>query len=161
DVVPFTEELKDQVMKFVSKMNEDGMRVLAIAQKNEVPEENIFSVEDESDMVLIGYIGFLDPPKETAEEAIKELHRNGVDVKVITGDNEYVAKKVCKDVGIPTDNIILGTDVARMSDRKLAIEVEKNNIFAKISPVQKARIVNALQENGHTVGYLGDGINDA
>lgn len=161
DVVPFTDELKDQVMKFVSKMNEDGMRVLAIAQKNEVPEENIFSVKDESDMVLIGYIGFFDPPKETAEEAIKALHENGVDVKVITGDNEYVAKKVCKDVGIPTDNIILGTEVARMSDRKLAIEVEKNNIFAKISPVQKARIVNALQDNGHTVGYLGDGINDA
>lgn len=161
DVVPFTDELKDQVMKFVSKMNEDGMRVLAIAQKNEVPEENIFSVKDESDMVLIGYIGFFDPPKETAEEAIKALHENGVDVKVITGDNEYVAKKVCKDVGIPTDNIILGTEVARMSDRKLAIEVEKNNIFAKISPVQKARIVNALQYNGHTVGYLGDGINDA
>lgn len=161
DVVLFTDELKKQVMNFVSEMNEDGMRVLGIAQKNEVPKENIFSVKDESNMVLIGYIGFLDPPKETAEYAIKALHGNGVDVKVITGDNEFVAKKVCKDVGIPTNNIILGTEVSKMSDKKLAIEVEKNNIFAKISPIQKARIVNVLQENGHIVGYLGDGINDA
>lgn len=161
DVVPLTDEIIDKVMKTVNEMNDDGMRVLAIAQKNDIPDEDTFSVADEKDMVLMGYIGFLDPPKDTAAEAINALQNHGVKVKVLTGDNEGVTKKVCKDVGIPIDNVVLGTDVENMTDEKLSKVVEKTSIFAKLSPIQKERVISILQDNGHTVGFLGDGINDA
>ena len=161
DVVPLTDEIIDKVMKTVNEMNGDGMRVLAIAQKNDIPDEDTFSVADEKDMVLMGYIGFLDPPKDTAAEAINALQNHGVKVKVLTGDNEGVTKKVCKDVGIPIDNVVLGTDVENMTDEKLSKVVEKTSIFAKLSPIQKERVISILQDNGHTVGFLGDGINDA
>ena len=161
DVVPLTDEIIDKVMKTVNEMNDDGMRVLAIAQKNDIPDEDTFSVADEKDMVLMGYIGFLDPPKDTAAEAINALQNHGVKVKVLTGDNEGVTKKVCKDVGIPIDNVVLGTDVENMTDEKLSKVVEETSIFAKLSPIQKERVISILQDNGHTVGFLGDGINDA
>ena len=161
DVVLLTNELRKQVMEMVNKMNDDGMRVLAIAQKNDIPDEDTFSVADESNMVLMGYIGFLDPPKDTAAEAINALQNHGVKVKVLTGDNEGVTKKVCKDVGIPIDNVVLGVDVENMTDKELSKVVEETSIFAKLSPVQKERVVSILQDNGHTVGFLGDGINDA
>lgn len=161
DVVPLTDEIIDKVMKTVNEMNNDGMRVLAIAQKNDIPDEDTFSVADEKDMVLMGYIGFLDPPKDTAAEAINALQNHGVKVKVLTGDNEGVTKKVCKDVGIPIDNVVLGTDVENMTDEKLSKVVEETSIFAKLSPIQKERVISVLQDNGHTVGFLGDGINDA
>lgn len=161
DVVPLTDKIIDKVMKTVNEMNDDGMRVLAIAQKNDIPDEDTFSVADEKDMVLMGYIGFLDPPKDTAAEAINALQNHGVKVKVLTGDNEGVTKKVCKDVGIPIDNVVLGTDVENMTDEKLSKVVEKTSIFAKLSPIQKERVISILQDNGHTVGFLGDGINDA
>lgn len=161
DVVPLTEDLKETVVKMVTKMNEEGMRVLAIAQKNNIPDENTFSVKDEKDMVLMGYIGFLDPPKESAAEAVNALLDNSIQVKVLTGDNEIVTKKICDDIGIPVDNILLGTDIENMGDDKLSVAVEETNIFAKLSPVQKTRIINTLQNNKHTVGFLGDGINDA
>lgn len=161
DVVPLTDEIIDKVMKTVNEMNNDGMRVLAIAQKNDIPDEDTFSVADEKDMVLMGYIGFLDPPKDTAAEAINALQNHGVKVKVLTGDNEGVTKKVCKDVGIPIDNVVLGTDVENMTDEKLSKVVEETSIFAKLSPIQKERVISVLQDNSHTVGFLGDGINDA
>lgn len=161
DVVPLTDEIIDKVMKTVNEMNNDGMRVLAIAQKNDIPDEDTFSVADEKDMVLMGYIGFLDPPKDTAAEAINALQNHGVKVKVLTGDNEGVTKKVCKDVGIPIDNVVLGTDVENMTDEELSKVVEETSIFAKLSPIQKERVISILQDNGHTVGFLGDGINDA
>lgn len=161
DVVPLTDEIIDKVMKTVNEMNNDEMRVLAIAQKNDIPDEDTFSVADEKDMVLMGYIGFLDPPKDTAAEAINALQNHGVKVKVLTGDNEGVTKKVCKDVGIPIDNVVLGTDVENMTDEELSKVVEETSIFAKLSPIQKERVISILQDNGHTVGFLGDGINDA
>lgn len=161
DVVPLTENLIEKVMVMVNKMNDDGMRVLAVAQKNEIPDEDTFSVADEKDMVLMGYIGFLDPPKETAAEAINALQTHGVKVKVLTGDNEGVTKKICRDVGIPVDNIVLGVDVDSMADEELSKVVEETSIFAKLSPIQKERVISILQDNGHTVGFLGDGINDA
>lgn len=161
DVVPLTDEIIDKVMKTVNEMNNDGMRVLAIAQKNDIPDEDTFSVADEKDMVLMGYIGFLDPPKDTAAEAINALQNHGVKVKVLTGDNEGVTKKVCKDVGIPIDNVVLGTDVENMTDEELSKVVEETSIFAKLSPIQKERVISVLQDNSHTVGFLGDGINDA
>ncbi|WMM24707.1 magnesium-translocating P-type ATPase [Tissierella sp. MB52-C2] len=161
DVLPLTEDLIKTVMDMVTKLNEDGMRVLAIAQKNNVPDENIFSIKDESNMVLIGYMGFLDPPKDSAVSAIKALHEHGVTVKVLTGDNDIVAKKICKDVGIPVDTVVLGIDVEEMIDEKLYEVASKSNILAKLSPMQKERVISVLQNNNHVVGFLGDGINDA
>jgi len=160
-VVPLTPELRGQTMAVVNSLNDDGMRVLAVAQKNDPAEEGVFSVRDESDMVLIGYLAFLDPPKETAAAAISALREYGVAVKVLTGDSEAVASFVCRKVGIPADGMLLGADCDSMSDAELSAAVEKASLFAKLSPQQKARIVTTLRNNGHTVGFLGDGINDA
>lgn len=160
-VVPLTEELKRIVLKKVDEFNEKGMRVIAVAQKSEPSPVGTFSVKDEAEMVLIGYLAFLDPPKETAASAIKALHDYGVAVKILTGDNEKVTYCVCQQVGLPVENMLLGNDVENMSDEQLAIEAEKTTVFAKLSPNQKARIVEILRNNGHSVGYMGDGINDA
>ncbi len=161
EVVPLTEEIREEVKEMVKQLNKEGMRVLAIAQKNNVPHEGVFSVKDESEMVLMGYIGFLDPPKETAAAAIKALNEYGVKVKILTGDNEIVTKKICKEVGLPVDNILLGSQIDGMEDEALAAAAENTAIFAKLSPLQKSRIITMLQSKGHTVGYMGDGINDA
>lgn len=161
EVVPLTEEIKEEALEMVRKLNEDGMRVLAVAQKNEVPPEGVFSVADESKMVLMGFLAFLDPPKETAPYAIKALKEHGVEVKILTGDNEIVTKKVCKEVGIPVQNVLLGEEIENMTDDELAEIAERTTIFAKLTPMQKARIIKALRTKGHVVGFLGDGINDA
>ncbi|MBU3206410.1 magnesium-translocating P-type ATPase [Clostridium algidicarnis] len=160
-VVELTEDIKTKVKEMVEKLNKDGMRVIAISQKNNIPDENSFSIKDESDMTLIGYIGFLDPPKKSAAKAIEALQNNGVKVKVLTGDNDVVTEKICKEVGIEIENMLLGTDIEIMSDEKLALVSENTTVFAKLSPTQKSRVVKALQNNGHTIGYLGDGVNDA
>lgn len=161
EILPLTQDLIDMVISMVTKLNEQGMRVLGIAQKNDIPDEDTFSVKDEQDMVLMGYMGFLDPPKESASPAIKALHEHGVTVKVLTGDNDIVARKICNDVGIRSERIILGAHVENMSDEELSIVVEETNIFAKLSPMQKERVISIMQGNGHVIGYLGDGINDA
>jgi Mg2+-importing ATPase len=160
-VVPLTEELKNEALKLVKKLNEDGMRVIAVAQKNEVPPEGIFSVADESKMVLMGFLAFLDPPKETAYYAIKALRELGIEIKILTGDNDIVTKKVCKEVGIPVQNILLGEEIDSMTDDELAKLAEKTTIFAKLTPMQKVRIIKVLRNKGYRVGFLGDGINDA
>ena len=159
--VPLTDELCFKVMAMTRALNDDGMRVIAVAQKSDVPVEGAFDVKDESKMTLIGYLGLLDPPKESAAEAIKSLNQYGVSVKVLTGDNESVSRKICKEVGLDVSHILLGVQVENMNEEELKDEVDKTTIFAKLSPAQKARVVRALQANGHTVGYLGDGINDA
>ena len=160
-VEPITDEIREEILRTCREYNTDGMRVLGIAQKTTPAPAGAFSVADESDMVLIGYLTFLDPPKDSAEDAIAALHEHGVEVKVLTGDNDAVSKCVCRQVGIQADRILLGADVERMDDATLKKEIEITNIFAKLSPQQKARIVTALRENGHTVGFMGDGINDA
>ena len=160
-VTPMTDELRREVLEACNKYNSDGLRVLGIAQKTIPSHAKAFSVTDESDMVLIGYLAFLDPPKDSAADAIAALSEYGVDVKVLTGDNDAVTKSVCKQVGLNAGNILLGSDVETMSDEQLKAAVEKTTVFAKLSPKQKARIVTTLRENGHTVGYMGDGINDA
>ena len=160
-IEPMTDELQQEIMGVCNKYNADGLRVLGVAQKTNPAPIGSFSVTDENDMVLIGYLAFLDPPKESAAAAIASLHEYGVSVKVLTGDNDAVTKSVCKQVGLSSDNILLGSDIEDMDDARLKKAVEITEVFAKLSPRQKARVVTALRENGHTVGYMGDGINDA
>ncbi|MDR0248674.1 MAG: magnesium-translocating P-type ATPase [Oscillospiraceae bacterium] len=160
-VEPLTEDIREEVLQTCKQYNADGMRVLGLSQKTNPAPAGAFSVADESDMVLLGYLAFLDPPKDSAEEAIAALSEYGVTVKVLTGDNDAVTKSVCKQVGIPVEHIVLGSDVEKMAPAELKAAVEETNVFAKLSPDQKARIVTALRENGHVVGYMGDGINDA
>ena len=143
------------------KYNRQGLRMIAVAQKNEMPDADNFGIKDESDMVLIGFMGFLDPPKKSAAPAISALENHHVHPVVLTGDSEGVAINVCNAVGINTDSVYLGNDIDRMSDEELGDVVEKTQLFAKLSPDQKVRVIEAFQEKGHTVGFLGDGINDA
>ena len=161
EVVKLTDELKKKVLDTVNDLNGEGMRVIGVAQKNNIEDIMEFGVKDEKDMVLIGYIAFLDPPKESAAEAIRELIKYGVDVKILTGDNDSVTKKVCKEVGLDVNYILLGNNVDIMSDEELSIAVDETNVFAKLSPLQKSRIIKVLKEKGHVVGFMGDGINDA
>ena len=156
-----TDALRREIMDTCSRYNSDGLRVLGVAQKTNLSSAKTFSVADERDMVLIGYLAFLDPPKESAIDAIASLHEYGVDIKVLTGDNDSVTKSVCKQVGLSADKILLGSDIENMTKPQLKLAVEQTNVFAKLSPQQKALIVTTLRENGHTVGYMGDGINDA
>ena len=160
-IVPLTDEMRELVLDRVNKLNNDGMRVLGVAHKTDFAPVGEFSVADEQDMVLIGYLAFLDPPKETTVNAIKALRENGVSVKILTGDNEKVTACICRQIGLPVKNVILGSDLDYMSDKKLREVAEKTTVFAKLSPTEKARVVTALRDNGHTVGYIGDGINDA
>jgi Mg2+-importing ATPase len=155
-------ELHDEIMEIAKNLNFNGLRVIAIAQKNEFYHDaKTFGINDECDMILMGYVAFLDPPKESAKQAIKALNSYGVAVKVITGDNELVAKKVCYQVGIDTTNSLTGKQIENMSESEFLDVVQKTTLFSKISPIQKASIVKALQNKGHIVGYMGDGINDA
>lgn len=156
-----TEEIKKEILDTVSSYNSQGMRILGIAQKNNPSGIGELSVKDESDMVLIGYLAFLDPPKESTANAIKALKDFGVNVKILTGDNDAVTSSVCKQVGIKVNNLLLGSDIEEMDDELLSEVVEETNVFAKLSPNQKTRVVSALRKNGHTVGFMGDGINDA
>jgi len=160
-VVRLTEDLYRQSREVAQRLNSDGFRVLAIAYKRFGTPKEHYAVEDEFSLTLVGYLAFLDPPKESAREAIAALQANHVAVKIITGDTEAIARKICQDVGLTVQWVHLGAVVERMTDAELAAVVEETTIFAKMSPAQKARVVRALKQRGHTVGYLGDGINDA
>ena len=161
EVMPLTDEIKDFILAKADELNDDGMRVIAVAHKTGPSPVGAFSVADEAEMVLIGYLAFLDPPKESTEAAVAALMEYGVGVKVLTGDNEKVTRCICKYVGIPAERILLGSEIENMTDERLAGEVENTGVFAKLSPGQKARIITLLRKNGHSVGYMGDGINDA
>lgn len=161
EVLPLTEAMRRRVMMTYERYNADGLRMIAVAQKNEVPGIEVFGVDDECDMVLIGFVGFLDPPKESARAAISALRDHGVRTVVLTGDSEGVAVKVCKKVGVNTAQYLSGKDVEAMDASSLQEAVKTCDLFAKLSPSQKERVVKAFQANGHTVGYMGDGINDA
>ena len=160
EVRPLTGELKAGVLERASELNEQGMRVLAVAQKR-LSEGAEVSAADESGMVLIGYLAFLDPPKATTAEAVARLHGLGVAVKILTGDNEKVTACVCRKVGLAGEDVLLGSDLENLNDEQLAAAAKRAVVFAKLSPAQKERIVRALRENGHVVGFMGDGINDA
>lgn len=161
EIIPLTPELQKTMEEVSIKMNKEGMRALGVAYKQNVYDSAVYSIKDESDMILVCFMGFLDPPKQSSITAIKSLHKHGVNVKVLTGDNEIVAQKICKDVGIQVDRAILGTELESMTDTELMDATEKVNLFAKLNPTQKSRIIGLLQQKGHTVGFMGDGINDA
>ncbi|QKE39255.1 magnesium-translocating P-type ATPase [Ferrovum myxofaciens] len=149
-----------QLLQVTRELNEDGFRVIAIAYKETASRGGAYGLKDESDLVLVGYIAFLDPPKDSAREAIAALHRHGVQVKILTGDNDVVTRKVCHEVGLKVDEILLGSVMETLSDEELAEAAERIVVFAKLSPAQKARVIKALHLRGHVVGFMGDGIND-
>lgn len=156
-----TDELRSFILSKANELNGEGMRVIALAQKKVHGAAGSFSVADEKSMVLMGYLAFLDPPKPTAAKAIAELKKRGVKVKVLTGDSEKVTAAICRQVGLCADEIVLGSQIDELDDASLAVLAERISVFAKLSPAQKSRVVDALRGAGHTVGYMGDGINDA
>ncbi len=158
---PLTDDVRKLVLEKSDELNQAGMRVIAVAQKTNPAPVGQFSVEDEKDLVLIGFLAFLDPPKETTKGAIQALKDYGVTVKVLTGDNEKVTCAICRQVGLDVNKILLGGEMDALSDQDLGELAENITVFAKLSPVQKARIIRVLRERGHSVGYMGDGINDA
>ncbi len=161
EVKPLSEDVRKRILQTADELNEKGFRVLCIAHKTNPSSVGIFSAKDETDMVLIGYLAFLDPPKESTADAIRALAAHGVHTKILTGDNDKVTRTICAQVGLKVRNMLLGSDLERMTDEELAKTAETTDVFAKLTPEQKARIVSVLRENGHTVGFMGDGINDA
>jgi Mg2+-importing ATPase len=160
DIYPMEPILVGDLIEQVNDLSEDGFRVLAVATKK-VDKKAAYAKADEAELVLTGYLAFLDPPKETAATAITVLRQHGITVKVLTGDNDLVTRKVCTEVGISAQKILLGNQVETMTDPQLAEAVETTDVFARLSPAHKQRIVQAIQRKGHVVGFMGDGINDA
>lgn len=160
-VQPLTDDVRTKILETVGRLNENGMRVIAIAQKSVDESRTAYSVQDESGMVLMGYLAFLDPPKESAAAAIRTLKAHGVTTKILTGDNDRVTRCICKQVGLPVHRLLLGEAIEAMSESELERAALETDVFAKLSPTQKARVVTALRNAGHTVGFMGDGINDA
>ncbi|MCC7005397.1 MAG: magnesium-translocating P-type ATPase [Ottowia sp.] len=156
-----TQELLIRIKAITADLNEEGLRVVAVAAKELPADKEIYGVADETALTLIGYIAFLDPPKESTAPALRALKAHGIDVKILTGDNELVTAKICREVGLPVAGIQLGTDIDTLSDTELARIVEHTTIFAKLNPSHKERIVQILHDKGHVVGFMGDGINDA
>lgn len=161
EIKPITKEIKDNIKNIANQLNEDGLRVVAVCQKKNIEYIQDFSVEDEKEMSLVGFVGFLDPPKESAKLAVEKLNNAGIRVIVLTGDNAAVTKSICKKVNINTHKIIVGSEIDKLPDSGVIRLLKKSNVFVKLSPIQKARIVRILKESGNIVGYMGDGINDA
>lgn len=160
-VLPFTLDLKKKAIQISEQMNRQGMRVLAVAHKSYLDKAGDFCVEDESDMVLIGFLAFLDPPKQSATKAIQQLKENGIEVKILSGDNDAVVRTIARQVGIETNNALTGLELAALSDAERRKAVVETTVFSKLTPLQKTEIIMLLQEQQNTVGFLGDGINDA
>jgi len=160
-IIELTDEVKQSIIEKVDDLNSDGLRVVAVAQRTNPPAVDEFSVDDEHDMVLIGYLAFLDPPKETTKPALEALAEHNVRVKVLTGDNEMVTRAVCRQVGIDAEEAVIGSQLEGLSFEELRVLVEEQDVFVKLSPQQKVDVVTALRANGHVVGFMGDGINDA
>lgn len=161
EIIPITKEIKDNIKNIAEKLNEDGLRVVAVCEKKYTNYKESFQVEDESQMSLVGFIGFLDPPKESAKLAIEKLNNAGIRVIVLTGDNAAITKTICKKVNINTNKIITGAQIDKLADSGVLRILRKSNVFVKLSPIQKARIVRILRDAGNVVGYMGDGINDS
>ena len=160
-ISPLTREIRENIQKISKDLNKEGLRVIAVCKKYSTIPNYDFEIKDEKNMILIGFIGFLDPPKESAKEAVSKMNKSGIRVIVLTGDNAEVTKCICDKVGIKSKSIILGNELDKLSDVAVLRLIRKNNIFAKLSPIQKSRIVRLLKEDGNVVGYMGDGINDS
>ncbi|MDR2018939.1 MAG: magnesium-translocating P-type ATPase [Syntrophobacterales bacterium] len=161
EIYPLIGVIREDLFEAVEDFNEDGYRVLAIGYREFSRDKTSFTVADETDLVLLGYIAFLDPPKDSATEALKLLKGAGVKVKVLTGDNGLVTRKICRDVGLTTDRIVTGGDLSRFSAEEFSRAVMEEDVFVKLTPAQKEEIVRTLRQKGHVVGFMGDGINDA
>lgn len=161
EVSPINNKIKENIKRISKELNKDGLRVIAVCQKNNVRDVGAFDVSDERDMVLLGFIGFLDPPKESAKSSIERLNNAGIRVVVLTGDNAEVTRCICDRVGINSKQIVSGKQIEKLTDAGIFRLLKRTNIFVKLSPIQKARIVRLLKEAGNVVGYMGDGINDA
>ncbi|CDG81507.1 magnesium-translocating P-type ATPase [Janthinobacterium agaricidamnosum] len=151
----------ERLLRVTRDLNEEGLRVVAVAVRTAAPDQTVFSVDDESGLTLAGYLTFVDPPKDSAAPALAALAAHGVTVKVLTGDNELVTAKICRELGLVIDGMVLGPQIERMKDDQLARVAQKNTVFARLTPLHKERLVTALRGNGHIVGFMGDGINDA
>ena len=160
-LMPLDEETRKGLKGIPEDLNKEGLRVIAVAYKETPLSQSVYSSKDEANLILLGYLAFLDPPKESAKQAVLLLRDHGVTVKVLTGDNETVTRMVCSQVGIDAERILLGERIETLNEEDLAVEVEKVQVFARLSPSQKERIIKAMHQKGHVVGYLGDGINDA
>lgn len=154
-VEPLTDELLARIRSVTADLNEEGLRVVAVAAKERPPTQEPYSLADERELTLVGYVAFLDPPKESTAPALKALVEHGVAVKVLTGDNELATAKICREVGLAQQGVLLGSDIERMSDKQLAGAVESHNGFAKLTPSHKERIVRLLKANGHIVWLHG------
>ncbi len=161
DINPLIDVIKNDLMEEYEELSGDGYRVVAIAYREFPREKTVFSVADETDLILLGYIAFFDPPKESAAKALEGLARMGVSTKILTGDNALVTNKVCRDVGLKVEKVLTGDQLRSMTDEQFSEAVETANVFARLSPSQKSDIIQALQKRGHVVGFMGDGINDA
>ena len=161
EIHPLTDSLKIKAQKISEEMNRQGMRVLAVSQKSFIEKDCNFAIEDEKEMVLIGYLAFLDPPKPSAAEAIEQLYMHGVAVKILSGDNDTVVKAIARQVGIDIGHSLTGIEMEEMDETTLKETVKDTTLFSKLTPLQKTQIISLLQEQGNTVGFLGDGINDA
>ncbi|MEM0066413.1 MAG: magnesium-translocating P-type ATPase [Sulfolobales archaeon] len=160
-VYSMTDEVRRSIKQKYDRFSAEGYRVLAVAYKLLREDKPAYTVDDEKEMVFLGFLVFIDPPKETAREALKLLRGSGIEVKILTGDNELVTKKVCEYLGFNVKKVVTGSEIAELPDHVLARVVEEANVFCRLTPAQKERVVNALRSNGHVVGFLGDGINDA
>ena len=163
EVIEILPEHDAKRRQIADNLNAQGFRVIALAYK-QMPgatDEPTYAVTDESDLILLGFLAFLDPPKETATEALKQLHQLNVDVKILTGDNEIITVYICKEVGLPVEHLLLGSQVEVMTEAQLAEATSVTSVFARLAPAHKERIIRALQSKGHVVGFMGDGINDA
>ncbi len=160
-ITDMTEEWRKRGEHKYYDLSSEGFRVLGVSYKKLREEKTVYSVNDENDMVFLGFVAFLDPPKETAKESLKLLSKAGIELKILTGDNELVTRKACEQLGFEIHGVALGSEIAQMHDDALARVVEEANVFARVTPVQKDRIINLLKSNGHVVGFMGDGINDA
>jgi Mg2+-importing ATPase len=160
-IEPMTDARRRAIKAMTRRLNEDGLRVLVVAMRRQRARGQPYSVADESGLIAVGCLAFLDPPKDSAATAIRALNQHGVEVKVITGDNEAVTRKICREVGLEVRHAMQGSEIEALDDPALDAQVARVTVFAKMSPLQKSRVVRSLQRLGHTVGFLGDGINDA
>jgi Mg2+-importing ATPase len=156
-----TEEFRKKIEQKYYDLSSEGFRVLGVSYKTLKEEKTVYAVNDECDLVFLGFVAFLDPPKETAKESLQLLGKAGVELKILTGDNELVTRKTCEALGFEVKGVALGSEIAEMHDDALARIVEEANVFARVTPAQKDRIINLLKSDGHVVGFMGDGINDA